>query len=138
MILYRRKIALSNLDEASFNTTLSKWMVAGEDFFAQESTENEEGEGIKVLPRNKVKRPPRYKVLIHNDDYTTMEFVVWVLKRFFGKTQEQANAIMLKVHNEGCGVCGIYTFEVAETKVNQVQKAAKDEGHPLLCTLEKE
>lgn len=113
-------------------------MVAGEDFFAQESTENEEGEGIKVLPRNKVKRPPRYKVLIHNDDYTTMEFVVWVLKRFFGKTQEQANAIMLKVHNEGCGVCGIYTFEVAETKVNQVLKAAKDEGHPLLCTLEKE
>lgn len=106
---------------------------------SSEGNEDEEGEsGVKTITRPKVKRPPRYKVLIHNDDYTTMEFVVWILKRFFGKSQAEADSIMLKVHNEGAGVCGVYTYEVAETKVAQVSKAAKDEGHPLLCTLEKE
>ncbi len=117
---------LSNLDENNFNPILS-----------DEGDENGDA-GVQTVSRTKVKRPSRYKVLIHNDDYTTMEFVVWVLKGFFGKTQEEANSIMLKVHNEGVGVCGVYTYEVAETKVAQVTKAAKEEGHPLKCTLEKE
>jgi ATP-dependent Clp protease adaptor protein ClpS len=65
-----------------------------------------------------------------------MEFVVYVLQRFFGKTSEQAQRIMLKVHTEGIGVCGVYTHEIAETKVTQVSKAAKENGHPLMCTME--
>ena len=100
--------------------------------------DDEEEVGVSTASKPKVKRPKRYKVLLHNDDYTTMEFVVYVLKRFFGKSSEEAQRIMTKVHNEGVGVCGVYTYEVAETKVEQVTKAAKEEGHPLQCTLEEE
>jgi len=95
----------------------------------------EDGE---IIVRDKVVPPSRYKVLLHNDDYTTMEFVIYVLKHFFNKTEEESHKIMLKVHHEGVGVCGIYTFEVAETKVQQVLDAAEVEGHPLKCTYEKE
>lgn len=98
--------------------------------------ENEGDSGVATVSRSKVKRPRQYKVLLHNDDYTTMEFVVYVLQRFFGKTSEQAQRIMLKVHTEGIGVCGVYTHEIAETKVTQVSKAAKENGHPLMCTME--
>ena len=95
--------------------------------------ENSEG-GIATVTRKKVKRPRAYKVLLHNDDYTTMDFVVYILRKYFRKTEEEAQAIMLKVHHEGVGVCGIYTREVAETKVAEVMRAAKKHGHPLLCT----
>lgn len=97
----------------------------------------EEGD-FALAEKTKVKRPPRYKVLLHNDDYTTMEFVVYVLERIFGKTKEEAYAVMLLVHNEGRGVCGIYTYEVAETKMKKVSLEAKKNGHPLLCTIEPE
>lgn len=73
-----------------------------------------------------------------NDDYTPMEFVVVVLQRFFGLGQEQATHIMLQIHKEGVGVCGVFTYEVAETKVNQVMEFARQHEHPLQCTLEKE
>lgn len=99
-------------------------------------SENEGESGVATVSRSKVKRPRQYKVLLHNDDYTTMEFVVYVLQRFFGKTSEEAQRIMLKVHTEGVGVCGVYTHEIAETKVTQVSKAAKENGHPLMCTME--
>lgn len=100
---------------------------------------NEESDGeVGVLTRKKVKRPPRYKVLLHNDDYTTMEFVIYILEKVFGKNKEESYAIMLLVHNEGKGVCGIYTHEVAETKVKRVSLEAKQNGHPLLCTMEPE
>jgi ATP-dependent Clp protease adaptor protein ClpS len=98
--------------------------------------ENEGESGVVTVSRSKIKRPRQYKVLLHNDDYTTMEFVVYVLQRFFGKTSEQAQRIMLKVHTEGIGVCGVFTHEIAETKVTQVSKAAKENGHPLMCTME--
>lgn len=101
------------------------------------SKTSEDGE-LGVLERVKVKRPPRYKVILHNDDYTTMEFVIFVLERIFGKSKEEAYAIMLLVHNEGKGVCGIYTYEVAETKMKKVSLEAKKDGHPLLCTIEPE
>jgi len=91
-----------------------------------------------VVIKEKVKRPSLYKVLLLNDDYTTMEFVVHVLQSIFGKTIEEAQAIMLKIHHEGAGICGVYTFEVAETLVNKVQKLARQHGHPLRCELEKE
>ena len=93
---------------------------------------------VVVKPRPKVKKPSMYKVLMLNDDYTPMEFVVHVLERYFSKTTEEATRIMLHVHQKGVGVCGVFTFEVAETKVNQTMELARKNQHPLQCTLEKE
>ena len=90
----------------------------------------------KVKP--KTKRPSLYRVLILNDDYTPMEFVVHVLERFFNKSREAATEIMLHVHHRGVGVCGVYTYEIAETKVTQTVDYARKNQHPLQCTLEKE
>src|SRR5881392_2865799 len=90
----------------------------------------------KVKP--KTKKPSLYRVLILNDDYTPMEFVVHVLERFFGEPHEEAVQIMLHVHRHGVGICGVYTFEVAETKVAQVIELARRHQHPLQCTMEKE
>ena len=94
--------------------------------------------GVIVKPRTKTKKPSMYKVLMLNDDFTPMEFVVHVLERFFNKSQEEATRIMLHVHQRGVGVCGVYTFEVAETKVNQVIDYARRHQHPLQCSLEKD
>ena len=96
------------------------------------------GSGVAVVKKAKTKLPKKYKVLLHNDDYTTMEFVVIVLQKFFNKNSEEATAIMLQVHNDGAGVCGVYTYEIAETKSSQVLKFARDNGHPLKCTIEAE
>ena len=90
----------------------------------------------KVKP--KAKRPNLYRVLILNDDYTPMEFVVHILERFFNKNREEATRIMLHVHRRGVGICGVYTYEVAETKVTQVMDFARQHQHPLQCTLEKD
>lgn len=93
--------------------------------------------GIATKTRAKPKKPSQYKVLMLNDDYTPMEFVVMVLKRFFRMDLEQATRVMLHVHQRGVGVCGIFPYEVAETKVNQVMDCARENQHPLQCTLEK-
>ncbi len=93
--------------------------------------------GIKLETRTKTKRPPLYKVMILNDDYTPMEFVVIVLKRFFKMDMEEATRVMLHVHQKGVGICGIFPYEVAETKVHQVMDFARQNQHPLQCTLEK-
>lgn len=93
--------------------------------------------GVATKTRTKPKKPSQYKVLMLNDDYTPMEFVVMVLKRFFGMDLEQATRVMLHVHQRGVGVCGIFTYEVAETKVHQVMDFARQNQHPLQCTLEK-
>ncbi|WP_233994084.1 ATP-dependent Clp protease adapter ClpS [Porphyrobacter sp. AAP60] len=93
--------------------------------------------GIATKTRSKPKKPSQYKVLMLNDDYTPMEFVVLVLKRFFSMDLEQATRVMLHVHQRGVGVCGIFPYEIAETKVNQVMDFAKQNQHPLQCTLEK-
>ncbi len=102
--------------------------------------DNGPGTGTSVVTktRPKTKKPSLYKVLILNDDYTPMEFVVHVLERFFAKPREEAVQIMLHVHRHGVGVCGVYTFEVAETKVTQVIELARRHQHPLQCTMEKE
>ncbi len=94
--------------------------------------------GVITLTKAKTKKPSLYKVLLLNDDYTPMEFVVHVLEQFFSKSREEAYRIMLHVHQKGVGVCGVYTFEVAETKVTQVMDFALQNGHPLQCTMEKE
>ena len=99
---------------------------------------NGAGTGVVVRTRAKTKKPAMYKVLLLNDDYTPMEFVVHILERFFSKSIEEASRIMLHVHQRGVGVCGVYTFEVAETKVNQVMDFSRQQQHPLQCTLEKE
>jgi ATP-dependent Clp protease adaptor protein ClpS len=94
--------------------------------------------GIITRTRPKTQRPSLYKVLILNDDYTPMEFVVHVLERFFNKGREEATRIMLHVHHKGVGICGVYTYEVAETKVTQVMDFSRQHQHPLQCTMEKE
>lgn len=93
---------------------------------------------IITRPATKTKKPSLYKVLLLNDDYTPMEFVVHVLERFFNKGREEATRIMLHVHQKGVGICGVYTYEVAETKVTQVLDFARQHQHPLQCTMEKE
>jgi ATP-dependent Clp protease adaptor protein ClpS len=94
--------------------------------------------GTIVKARPKTKKPSMYRVLLLNDDYTPMEFVVHVLERFFGKGREEATEIMLHVHHRGVGVCGVFTYEVAETKVAQTIEFARRHQHPLQCTMEKE
>ena len=91
-----------------------------------------------ILKQEKVKEksPPMYKILLLNDDFTPMEFVIEVLKIFFSMNQEQATRIMLKVHTEGVGVCGVYTSDIANTKVNQVIEFARKNHHPLRCVME--
>ena len=99
---------------------------------------NNSGTGVVLDSKPKTKKPSMYRVVMLNDDYTPMEFVVMVLERVFSKANEEAIKIMLHVHQKGVGVCGVYTFEVAETKVGQVMELAKEHQHPLQCTLEKE
>ena len=95
------------------------------------------GTAVITRTRPKTKKPSLYRVLILNDDYTPMEFVVHVLERFFQKDREAATRIMLHVHNHGVGECGVYTYEVAETKVTQVMDFARQHQHPLQCVMEK-
>ena len=95
------------------------------------------GVGLATRTRPKTQKPSQYKVLLLNDDYTPMEFVVHVLKAFFQMDTDQATRVMLHVHQKGVGVCGIFTYEVAETKVSQVMDFAAKNQHPLQCTLEK-
>jgi len=94
--------------------------------------------GVVTKVKPKTKKPSLYKVLLLNDDYTPMEFVIVVLEQFFNKGREDATRIMLHVHQHGVGVCGLYTYEVAETKVTQVMDFARQHQHPLQCTMERE
>ena len=93
---------------------------------------------VLTKAKAKTEKPPLYKVLLLNDDYTPMEFVVFVLERFFGITHQAAVEIMLTVHKKGLAVVGVFTFEIAETKVTQVMDFARQNQHPLQCTMEKE
>ena len=103
---------------------------------AANQDDNHQG-GLAVAPaKPKLKRPPLFKVVLLNDDYTPMEFVVDVLEQFFALNREKAAQIMLAVHTQGKGVCGIYTKDIAETKAMQVNQHARDSGHPLLCEVE--
>ena len=102
----------------------------------QDKTERDDGLALQESPPQ-VQKPPLYKVIILNDDYTPMEFVVLVLEKFFKMDREKATRIMLHVHTRGMGVCGVYTRDIAETKVNQVNEFSRTNQHPLLCTMEK-
>ena len=117
-------------------------MRADETRMADRKADDRDGGGVGSVVVTEVKpklaKPSLYRVLILNDDYTPMEFVVYVLERFFNKSREEATRIMLHVHQHGVGVCGLFTFEVAETKVAQVVDAARRHQHPLQCTMEKD
>ncbi|MBH62933.1 MAG: ATP-dependent Clp protease adapter ClpS [Alphaproteobacteria bacterium] len=107
----------------------------------KENDQNSNGDSGTIVvteTKTKTKKPSMYKVLLLNDDYTPMEFVVHILERIFHKSHEEATQIMLHVHQKGIGVCGVYTYEIAETKVNQVVDIARRKQHPLQCTMEKE
>ncbi|MBC8430841.1 MAG: ATP-dependent Clp protease adapter ClpS [Desulfobacteraceae bacterium] len=95
-------------------------------------------EGVDSEIRDDVREPPMYRVLLHNDDYTTMDFVVEIIMLVFNKSPEEAVNIMLNVHRKGMGLCGVYTYEVSETKVETVHAIAREQGFPLKCTMEKE
>ncbi|MFH1131092.1 MAG: ATP-dependent Clp protease adapter ClpS [Pseudomonadota bacterium] len=95
-------------------------------------------EDLAVKERATTKGPRMYKVLLHNDDFTTMEFVVWILMELFNKSQTEAMQIMLHVHHKGMGVAGVYTYDMAQTKVKKVLEVAREHGHPLKCTAEPE
>ena len=94
-------------------------------------------QGVALETRPKTKRPPLYKVLILNDDYTPMEFVVDVIQKVFKKSHDEATKIMLQIHTEGIGICGVFPLEIAETKMNQVLNLSKESQHPLQCIIEK-
>lgn len=103
-----------------------------------EKTDHSYDEGLALQEsKPKLKRPPLYKVILNNDDYTPMDFVVHILETFFSKDRENATRIMLEVHTRGIGICGIFTYEIAETKVSQVNSYSREHQHPLLCTMEK-
>lgn len=121
------KTVLSHADGSSGN---------GPDEGAGEGDERQTGLLLKARPRTR--KPSMYKVLLLNDDYTPMEFVIVVLERFFNKSRQEATDIMLDVHRRGVGICGIYTHEVAETRVGQVMDFARANEQPLQCTMEKE
>ncbi len=102
------------------------------------SVDGDRNAGVATRTRAKTKRPSLYRVMLLNDDYTPMEFVVFILERFFNKNREEATRIMLHVHQKGVGLCGVYTYEVAETKVAQVLDMAQRNEHPLQCVMEKD
>ncbi|MEZ5908150.1 MAG: ATP-dependent Clp protease adapter ClpS [Hyphomicrobiaceae bacterium] len=106
----------------------------------KDGTNDRDGDRTDIVTktRPKTKKPSLYKVLLLNDDYTPMDFVIYVLERFFNKGRDEATRIMLHVHHKGVGICGVYTYEIAETKVAQVMSFARQHQHPLQCTMEKE
>lgn len=110
---------------------------SGEGVPADNNNEEEES-GLLLKTRPKTKKPEMYKVVLLNDDYTPMEFVIHILERFFQKNREEATDVMMHVHRRGVGICGVYTHEIAETKVNQVMDFAKANEQPLQCISEKE
>lgn len=103
-----------------------------------ESDFGDPGEAVVTQSKQKLEKPPLYKVLLHNDDYTTMDFVVFILETVFHKSEADAYKIMLAVHQQGVGVAGVYTYEIAEAKVSKVVELAQAQEFPLLCTMEEE
>jgi ATP-dependent Clp protease adaptor protein ClpS len=111
--------------------------MSGEDDEGNGSSQDPES-GLMLKVRPKTQKPSMYKVLLLNDDFTPMDFVVHILEKFFNKNRQEATDIMMNVHRKGVGVCGIYTYEIAETKVTQVMDYARGHEQPLQCTMEKD
>ena len=105
---------------------------------SKNNQQHDEESGTTTITKKKVQLPKKYKVLLHNDDYTTMEFVIYVLQSVFHKSINEAERIMIEVHRNGIGLCGIFTHEIAESKAKKVERMARENSHPLLCTYEPE
>ena len=131
------EIAISSTIMSSISTAAYSVTMAGRDQDDQGDGAGGPSVGIATRTRARTKKPSLYKVLMLNDDYTPMEFVVHVLQQFFRMDMEEATRVMLHVHQRGVGICGVFSYEVAETKVNQVMDFARQNQHPLQCTLEK-
>ena len=129
-------VLADNASDHDLIAALLRILAAGDDNADEGDSDSEVG--IATKTRAKPKKPSQYKVLLLNDDYTPMEFVVLLLMKFFSMTQEQAEQIMIHVHTKGVGVCGVFPREIAETKVRLVLDFASENQHPLQCTLEKE
>ena len=121
--------------ELRCSNKMTEWRLMADD---DRKDDDDVNTGLVTKTRPKTAKPSLYKVLLLNDDYTPMEFVIFILERFFGKGHEDATRIMLHVHQQGVGICGVFTYEVAETKVTQVMDFAQQNQHPLQCTMEKE
>ncbi|MBK5938899.1 ATP-dependent Clp protease adapter ClpS [Halochromatium roseum] len=120
-----------------FTTAFTLDVIRGTQIHLSNQEEGDDGTGLSVEEaKPALKRPPLYKVLLVNDDYTPMEFVVHVLETFFSMSPEKATQVMLHVHTRGVGVCGVFTRDIAETKVSQVNDFSRQNHHPLLCTME--
>jgi len=131
MVLYSRHVFATQ--------SMERQIVSPSPFtLSTDKDDGDSGAGVVLETRTKTKRPPLYKVMLLNDDYTPMEFVVHVLERFFGMNHAQAFELMLTVHKKGVAVVGVFSFEIAETKVGQVMDFARRHQHPLQCTMEKE
>lgn len=127
------------MSHQSFKNAASQPVMMSDQMMSGDDTRDDDGDlGLALKTRPKTKRPPMYKVMLLNDDYTPMEFVILVLERFFGIGHAQATEIMLTVHKKGLAVVGVFNYEVAETKVSQVMDLARRQQHPLQCTMEKE
>lgn len=135
LIPSRQALNASFFNTLEKTTLIVKYGVKQSATMASMATKHENA-SVLELERSKTKPPKFYKVLLLNDDFTTMEFVIEVLQTFFAKNQEQATQIMLKIHNEGSAVCGVYTKDIAETKVVQVSEFSTQHGHPLRCHME--
>lgn len=122
-------------NHANFAPDRSRPLLAGPD---EKGGEGDGQTGIATKTRTRTKKPSLYRVLLLNDDYTPQEFVVLILEQVFNKSLEDATRIMLHVHNRGVGECGVYPYEVAETKVTRVMDAARQNQHPLQCVMEKQ
>ena len=133
--MYCDERGLQNRPAMSYFRLMKIFMIDDDD--DKQGGSGRPGVGLATRTRPKTQKPNQYKVLLLNDDYTPMEFVVHVLKAFFSMDTDQATRVMLHVHQKGVGVCGIFTYEVAETKVTQVMDFASKNQHPLQCTLEK-
>ncbi len=123
---------------------MTRWIISNSRTFGQTASNGGEHEGdakegvLVAEPKTKTKRPPFYRVLLLNDDYTPMDFVVFVLKDVFHKPHEDAIRTMLEVHHQGAGICGVFTRDVAETKVDQVVRLARQNEHPLQCVMQQD
>lgn len=127
----------SSLERGAALPNVTPARMAGDDRRSGDNSGSSSGTSVITRIKPKAKRPSLYRVLILNDDYTPMEFVVHVIERFFNKDVEAATAIMLHVHQHGIGECGVFTYEVAETKVTQVMDYSRKHQHPLQCVMEK-
>ena len=117
---------------------MNKFKVRSNLIMSTNAEDDDQDFGVALDVRPKTKWPPLYKVMILNDDYTPMEFVIMILERFFGMTHQESFDLMLTLHKKGLAVVGVFSHEIAETKVTQVIDMAQKQGHPLQCTLEKE